>query len=239
MKKTANTGDNIRECYGLYYKKLDKCLKCKYSEHCRAARNPGLMVDVGTSFEKVEYSEEIAEIATEGVASIPEAIDQPKEKKIYTKADLLEVISFLVCLDPTTLGILNAKFSNPDVQFSEIAREQGVSRQAIHKLVLSRCEEIPELAPLLRNRRRMMECEHLRQKAEADKAESNFIPLQAKPKALSFKEAVCQIKSRMSENRLNKPVQPSQYSKRLTNLTRNLDLSRLSIFNGARRYQTS
>jgi predicted DNA-binding protein YlxM (UPF0122 family) len=197
------------------------------------------MVDAGTSFEKVEYSEEIAEIATEGVASIPEAIDQPAEKKIYTKADLLEVISFLVCLDQTTLSILNAKFGNPDVQFSEIAREQGVSRQAIHKLVLSRCEEIPELEPLLRNRKRMMECEHLRIKAEADKAESNFIPLQTKPKAVSFKEAVCQIRKKMSEERLKKLSNVSESSKRLTSLTQRLDLSRLSIFSTARRFQTN
>lgn len=237
MKKTVSSMQ--MECYGRLYKKLDKCTRCRYTDWCRAARNPSLMVDAGTAFEKVEYSEEIAEIATEGAASIPETIDQPKEKPIYTKADLLEVISFLVCLDPTTLSILNAKFSNPDVQFSEIARESGVSRQAIHKLVLSRCQEIPELEPLLRNRKRMMECEHLRIKAEADKAESNFIPLQTKPKAVSFKEAVCRIKQQMSENRLNKPVQPSRYSKRLTNLTRSLDLSRLSIFKGARRFQTS
>ena len=176
MKKTVSSMQ--MECYGRLYKKLDKCTRCRYTEYCRAARNPGLMVDAGTSFEKVEYSEEIAEIATEGAASIPETIGQPKEKPIYTKADLLEVISFLVCLDPTTLSILNAKFGNPDVQFSEIARESGVSRQAIHKLVLSRCQEIPELEPLLRNRKRMMECEHLRIKAEADKAESNYIPIQ-------------------------------------------------------------
>ena len=233
MNKTVSSMQ--MECYGRLYKKLDKCTRCRYTEYCRAARNPGLMVDAGTSFEKVEYSEEIAEIATEGAASIPETIDQPKEKPIYTKADLLEVISFLVCLDPTTLSILNAKFGNPDVQFSEIARESGVSRQAIHKLVLSRCEEIPELKPLLRNRRRMMECEHLRIKAEADKAESNFIPIQTKPKALSFKEAVCQIKSQMSEKRLSTHRRVSQSSRILTSLMKSMDLSQFSILSTAKR----
>ena len=237
MKKTI--GSMQMECYGRLYKKLDKCTRCRYTEYCRAARNPGLMVDAGTSFEKVEYSEEIAEIATEGAASIPEAIDQPKEKPIYTKADLLEVISFLVCLDPTTLSILNAKFGNPDVQFSEIARESGVSRQAIHKLVLSRCQEIPELEPLLRNRKRMMECEHLRIKAENDKAESNFIPPNIKPKALSFMEEVCQIRKKMSEEKLRRLSSVSGSSKKLTSLMKSIDLSSLSIFNTARRYQTS
>lgn len=238
MRKSAATSLQM-ECYGRLYKKLDKCTRCKFTEFCKAARNPGLMVDAGTSFEKVEYSEEIAEIATEGAASILEAIDQPKEKPIYTKSDLLEVISFLVCLDPTTLSILNAKFGNPDVQFSEIARESGVSRQAIHKLVLSRCQEIPELEPLLRNRKRMMECEHLRIKAEADKAESNFIPIQTKPKALSFMEEVCQIRKKMSEERLRRLSNVSGSLKRLTSLMKSIDLSSLSIFSTARRFQTS
>jgi len=68
----------------------------------------------------------------------------------YSRADLLEVVAFMVSMDRRTLDILALKLQRPDLRFNDIAKLKGISRQAVHKMVKKRIlAELPELAPLV------------------------------------------------------------------------------------------
>jgi predicted DNA-binding protein YlxM (UPF0122 family) len=123
-------------------------------------------------------------------------------KKLYTHCEMLELIAFLVAMDEKTLSILSEKIQNPTISLADIGRKKNITRQAIHKLVKKRCEQIPELASVF-NR----------------KNEKNP----------TFMEAVCQIKQKSSENNSKEPAISSNSCRSLINLSQSLDLSRLSI----------
>ncbi|MDD3118219.1 MAG: hypothetical protein PHQ27_03490 [Victivallales bacterium] len=157
-------------------------------------------------------------VSYEAIAPIEEkvlpvvSVTEPNEKPVYSRHDMLEAIAFLVCLDAQTLSFLDEKINNPAVSFSEMARSRRISRQAVHKFILKRCREVPELAPLLHNR----------QNRTKQGGTNNFM------------EAVCQIKQQTFRKKSAKPNTNSKSSGTLTSLMQNLDLSRMSICKGGR-----
>jgi len=203
-------GSKVIECYGSFHARRESCRQCVYAEYCRtateddaAAISPSGMVD----FAAVEFSEEVVLAAA---SSVQPSVRRPE----FTREDLLEVISFMVCMDSDTLGILDAKINDPTISFATMARQRNISRQAIHQLILKKCQEMPELAPVIHNRQNK-----LRQGGTN-----------------SFMEAVWEIRQQTSGRKSKKPNGGSKFSGTLTSLTRNLDLSRLSIYSGGRNY---
>jgi predicted DNA-binding protein YlxM (UPF0122 family) len=132
------------------------------------------------------------------------------EKPQYTRADMMEVIGFILKLDFKTLDVLSEKIAQPDINFAEIARTRNVSRQAIHKFIKKKCEDVPELEPLLRNRKKIN-----------------------KQNKQNFMEAVCQIRRQMLKEKLKRQKKGLKCSRRLISLNQNFDLSKMNIFKGS------
>ena len=180
------------KCYSTYRPSKDECITCHLRDYCRES----------TESEPAFLSDSARKIPAEELASptvIPRRTDN---KKIYSRADMIELIGFLVAMDEKTLSIMAEKFQNPSISLAEIGRKKNITRQAIHKLLKKRCEDIPEVAAVF-NR----------------KSEKN----------LTFMEAVCQIKQKSSALNSKEPVNNLNYFRSLTNLSQSLDLSRLSI----------
>jgi predicted DNA-binding protein YlxM (UPF0122 family) len=203
----------IDKCYGKWYGQIPECKDCppEYKEYCRTCKNPKLLDDMGhektISFDEISFAEDIA--GCHQNFNFDEADEI--EEKLYTRREMLELISFMAILDPKTLEVLDEKIKDPNVEFSKIAKRQKVSRQAIHQLIQRRCAEVPELEVILRNRKRNIE----------------------NAKQPSFMEAVCQIrKQTASQKKLKKQKNGSKYSRKLISLSQSLDLSRMSILKG-------
>ena len=203
----------ISTCYAKWYNRIDKCKTCpvKIKNYCRDARNPRLLTEEGkentVNYDDVAYSADIASHAPETDFDIP----HNTEELLYSKKDLLELLSFMCTLDERTLELLDEKLQDPDINISTIARKNKLSRQSVHQLIQRRCADIPELEPILRNRKR--------------KIENNKQP--------TFQEAVCQIRKQTQEQKLKKQRIVLKSLNRLTCLNQSLDLSRLSLFKGA------
>ena len=192
-------------CYGRYNRKKKECGACQYAEYCREAGDPAADLQG-----KIVSYEAMAAIEEKVLPHVTE--EEKREKPVYTRQDMLEAIAFLVCLDAQTLEFLDQKINDPAISFSEMARSRTVSRQAVHKFILKRCREVPELEPLLHNRQNRMK----------QGGTNNFM------------EAVCQIRQQTFRKKSAKPNTNSKFSGTLTSLMRNLDLSRMSICKGDR-----
>ncbi|QSH40280.1 AsnC family protein [Lentisphaerota bacterium ZTH] len=191
-------------CYGKYSVERKQCSSCKLLEWCCNAGNPEVISDRMVDFDKIKT------FITGKDFSSTENADTEKEnwEKIYSKGDLLEVVGFMASLDFHTLKLLDEKIQDPVISFSEIARKRGISRQAVHKQVLKKCNQIPELDNILRNRKNNI-------KKQAD-----------------FMEEVCKIRKQTLKKKLLRPRNAFNCSKTLTCLSQSLDLSRMSIFKG-------
>lgn len=180
-------------CYSQYHVNKDECRSCELLAYCKDSTEsvPSL---ISNRAKKIP----IDELAK----PVPLKINNSGSKKLYTQQEMMELIAFLVAMDEKTLSVLSEKIQNPAISLADIGRKRNISRQAIHKLIKKRCEQIPELASVF-NR----------------KNEKN----------LTFMEAVCQIRQKSSELTLKEPVLNFNYCRSLISLNQSLDLSRLSI----------
>lgn len=136
------------ECYGQgKFGHKEDCKICIAKAFCRSAKNPPMLCY--QTGRHVPY-DEVCEIL-----HLKSSVDHPSQdesnRKIYSQNDLIEVIGFLMALDIQTLDMLDEKISDPGISFSEIARRRGVSRQAVHKFIKKKCEQIPKLKAVLQN----------------------------------------------------------------------------------------
>lgn len=180
-------------CYSCYHSAKEECVKCDLKDYCKDSTEsmPALI------------SNRSKKIPTDKLAT-PVTI-RKKDKnndKIYSRQQMLELITFLVRMDERTLSLLAEKIQDPTMSLADIGRKKNLTRQAIHKLVKTRCMQIPELAAVF-NR----------------KNEKNS----------TFMEAVCQIKQKSSELNSKEHATNSKFCTSLTSLNQSLDLSRLSI----------
>jgi predicted DNA-binding protein YlxM (UPF0122 family) len=201
------TGDIKMHCYGIEYKNHKKCSVCNLAKWCKDAEDLPYDRRGGIDIEVVAR-----QIKFSTPPTIPGMKKSPWNRKEYSRNDLLEIIAFMLSMDEHTLLLLDEKIRDPDISFSELARKRQVSRQAVHKQILKKCRQIPELEVILRNRR--------------NKTQKN--------QQTTFMEAVCQIRRKMSEKKSQQPSKSLKSSGRLTCLTQNLDLSRMSIFKGVK-----
>lgn len=196
------------ECYGSLFNKRKECKKCELQKWCKNASDPPRL-----SHQMLDW-DTVSELATplNMVVAHPSdasAMDSKMTEQIYSRNDLLEVIGFLLALDTQTLDMLDSKIGDPGISFSEIARQRGVSRQAVHKFIKKKCAQVPELSIVLQNN------------SQKRKISKNFM------------EEVCRIKKKMSEKRLKKQRAGSKFSKKLIYWNQSLDLSKMSIFKGS------
>lgn len=200
------------KCYGRFKSTSRDCAGCGIRQYCADAADPQVLAEQGfISFEHADFS---AGLAVPALQDKCDGGGSDAERPRYSRRDMLELISFMVCLDAQTLQMLDAKLNNPSVTFAEMADSIGVSRQAVHKYIKKRCEESPELAPLLRNKQNKIK----------------------QGGTTNFMEAVCRIKQQTFKKRSERPNVNSNCSGILTSLTRNLDLSRMSICKGGVNY---
>ncbi|MCP3966261.1 MAG: hypothetical protein GY750_08920 [Lentisphaerae bacterium] len=193
-------------CYGKYSDKRDECANCKLLEWCKDAGSPDFITDRMADFDQVKLFTE-----SKSAVNTATALERNMEnqQKLYSRSDMLEIIGFMASLDIHTLKLLDEKIQDPLVSFSEIARKKGVSRQAIHKQVLKKYNQVPELDNILRNRKNNIK------------------------KPADFMEEVCKIRKQTLRKKSLKPENALSCSRTLTCLSQNLDLSRMSIFKGA------
>ncbi len=180
-------------CYSQYHAGKEECKNCPLLDYCKESTEsmPSLLCN------------RTRKIPTDELPSpLPVNISRRKEERIYTRNDMLELIGIIVAMDDKTLAILEEKIHNPMISLAEIGRKKSITRQAIHKFIKSRCEQIPEIAAVF--------------KCKNDKNKT-------------FMEAVCQIKQKSSELNSKKQEPNSDFYRSLISLNRSLDLSRLSI----------
>jgi len=190
------------ECYGNLFNKRPECKDCELRKWCKNASDPPRLSHQMLDWDLV--SDTVVSDSTFSDSSV-NLIDP----QLYSRGDLLEVIGFLLALDVQTLDMLDSKIGDPGISFSEIGRQRGVSRQAVHKFIKKKCAQIPELSIVLQNH------------SQKRKVSKNFM------------EEVCRIKKQMSEKRLKKQKADLRFSKRLIFWNQSLDLSRMSIFKGS------
>ncbi len=200
----------MESCYGHYRgNKSAVCANCKQRKYCKDASDVELLTRHMPSFDEELQDAEARELAEE--------LNEHRRRKIngekleYSRNDLLEVIVYMLNLDPLALDLLGEKIRDPDITLSDIARKRNTSRQAVQQALKRKCRENPELARLLANR----EC----------KARQRKQP--------TFMEAVCQIRRQKSPVNLNVPVQGSKFYRSLNSWNQNFDLSRMSILKGS------
>ncbi len=197
------------ECYGKLFQKKEECAKCKLGKWCATAGDPELLVD------KMMNLSGFSPILEDDLPQQPpETTPEKKDSRTYSQEDLYEVIAFFLALDWQTIEMLEQKLNHPEIKFTEMSRERKITKQAVHKFIKSRCEMFPELEPFLRNRK-------------------NRINNNSTKNNETFMEAVCRIKKTTYETQSKRPEPVSPSWKSLNCLTRNLDLSRLSIHKGA------
>ena len=197
-------------CYGNYGgKRNPECLKCAQARWCREASDVELLRDHMMSFAEELQDSEARQLAEEQASARHRKING--EKLEYSRNDLLEVISYMLSLDPMSLDLLNEKIHDPDISLSEIARKRHTSRQAVQQALRRKCRENPEIARLLANRERKS-----RQR-----------------KQLTFMEAVCQIRRQRSSMSWNVPATGSKFYRSLNCWNQNFDLSKMSILKGS------
>lgn len=197
-------------CYGHYRgERVAECKSCSQRKWCKEASDPELLTNHMSSFDEVLQDSETREIVEE--LNVHRKRKLNGEKLEYSRNDLLEVISYMLSLDPMALDLLNEKIHDPDISLSEIARKRNTSRQAVQQALRRKCRENPEIARLLANRERKS-----RQR-----------------KQLTFMEAVCQIRRQKSSMSWNVPATGSKFYRSLNCWNQNFDLSKMSILKGS------
>ena len=134
------------KCFGIkaFSCQLDpECYLCEYTRACHWAANapkPDTRSAL-VSYENFSYS---AEVAT--AAAIE---DDPDDTPEYSRRDFAELLSFLLRMDEYTLKLASDALTGNVTSVSELARLQGVSRQAMHQKMARAVKQYPEIKELL------------------------------------------------------------------------------------------
>lgn len=187
-------------CYGKSFNKKSECKKCSLEKYCQKAMDIPLICNQMSQWDEVSKF-----VAT---ANASHYVDNNANEKLYSRNDLLEVIGFMAALDINTLEILDAKLGNSAISFSKIARQRGVTRQAVYQFIKKKCSKIPELDRILKNNTR-------------------------KQRNKNFMEVVCQIRRQTSRKKSIRQNRDSKSSRKLICWNPSLDLSKMSILKGS------
>ena len=198
---------SITNCYGIYFDKLQECRSCSARRHCGKAGDPP---PLSTNPLPDELNERIL---TKYRRPTGNRYQHAEQDRRYSRADLLEVITFMAALDIRSLELITRKLTEPDLNLSDLAERRGVSRQAVHKMVRQRLERIPELAAVLTYRKHKNKC--------------------STQPTTTFMEEVCRIRKQTQENQSKKPRLASNCLRKLRSSKPSLLSSPMSILKGA------
>ncbi len=160
QKTTADTDNDCPSCYGqkASFGNLPACSCCEYSESCKwyidnPDPSPGwerMSTEHFTSFEAIQYSEEVAEIpAPEENADQPE--DDGSDTPCFSPNDLRFLLEFLLRdVDDYSLAIVECALRSDCNSAADLARAFKVSREAMHRKLIDTCRAYPPLATVLR-----------------------------------------------------------------------------------------
>lgn len=194
-------------CYGHYDRLRENCGKCEYAAYCRDAGDIPLLAD--GSLKASALNENRCSGEAVSIPAEEEDLPVPRQDS-FSRADMLEMICFLLALDDTTLEYLEKKIRIPTLHFADLARDRGISRQAVHKFIRQKCERIPELSGMLKTRKQ----------------------LNKQPKT-TFMEEICRIRRRMQIRRSKISEHSYSFLKNWSCSNRSLDLSKMSILKGS------
>ena len=176
------------KCYGVLYGKQAECPSCRLRRHCSKAGDPPLLAQNALPDELNDL------VLAKYRRPTGNRFSRAEQDRRYTRADLLEVITFMAALDIRSLDLITRKLENPDLNLSDLAERRGVTRQAMHKLVKQRLARIPELAAVLTYRKH-----------------KNKTVTQS----TTFMEEVCRIRRQTQESRLKRPKLASNCLRKL------------------------
>ena len=200
----------MSNCYGHYSNSQSaECKRCSKRKWCKDASDPELLTQHMSSFDEFLQDSETRELVEELNTHRKRKLNG--EKLEYSRNDLLEVIVYMLNLDPLALDLLGEKIHDPDISLSDIARKRNTSRQAVQQALKRKCRENPELARLLANR----ECKGRQRKQ------------------ITFMEAVCQIRRQKSSMSWSEPAPGLKFYRSLNSWNQNFDLSKMSIIKGS------
>ena len=194
------------KCYGVLYGKQAECPSCRLRRHCSKAGDPPLLAQNALPDELNDL------VLAKYRRPTGNRFSRAEQDRRYTRADLLEVITFMAALDIRSLDLITRKLENPDLNLSDLAERRGVTRQAMHKLVKQRLARIPELAAVLTYRKH-----------------KNKTVTQS----TTFMEEVCRIRRQTQESRLKRPKLASNCLGKLRSSRPSLLSSPMSILKGA------
>ena len=132
------------ECFGKYEGNREECVGCEYNASCETA------CGLEKSWKESERAWRWRRSPTAFRDSSDDEIIEQADKRLdsllmqdaYSREDLLEVVSIMlrVAENSWLLDVLKKRLAG--VSFANIAKEQGVSRQAIHLKVGTTLEKI-------------------------------------------------------------------------------------------------
>ncbi len=190
-------------CYGTYRKNFTKCQNCDLVEYCKTAREPPLLGNQMSCYDDQQ--------AVSRKNLTPRTyLDDTKKERLYTRNDLLELVSFLLGMDDLAIEYIQMYLSDSEITFQQMADQKQVTKQAVHKYLTHQCKKIPEIAELMRIGDRKKK--RLNQR--------------------TFMEDVCRIKRKTHALSLKRQKKNSLCWRRLICSNQNSNLSNTSIIKG-------
>ena len=127
-------------CYGTFDNDKSDCRECLWWESCKYLTDePKEIYPLGKKM-----------VSIERIYSIPD--DQNSEEsnneEQITIDELAEFFNWLIRCDEYTLGIIQELIISPEITVSQLAAKHGVTRQAMHRKILSVIGRKKELSTL-------------------------------------------------------------------------------------------
>lgn len=146
--------DQCPACFGVEQKIVKPvCISCEFREACKVCRDmPDKKINrlLGfVSYDRFSYSREVAD-ETGKPGDVHEEGELLKQQRYYTQEDLMYILSFLLKVDDYSLQILSEIVVKGRTLASDVARDFGVSRQAIHRKIRDSCIKYPELREMFK-----------------------------------------------------------------------------------------
>lgn len=157
--QTSTADNDCPSCYGDAKAQGNRpeCPSCEYAESCRwyidnPDPSPGWersSTEHFTSFEAIQFSEEVADIPAHEQDDEP--ADDENDKPVFSSNDMRYMLEFLLRdVDDYSLAIVECALRSDCTSAADLARAFSVSREAMHRKLIDTCRAYPPLATVLR-----------------------------------------------------------------------------------------
>lgn len=136
------------QCFGIrvFSCQLDpECYLCEYIHACDWAAHapPPDRITGNISYERAQYKQDVST-----APAYPDEAGTGEEPE-YTRRDLVDLLAFLLRMDEYVLKLAADALTRNTTTAAELARIQGVSRQAVHQKLERAVKRYPEIRELL------------------------------------------------------------------------------------------